>query len=199
MRIVAISGKAQHGKDTTAMLLKQELEAGGYKVLLIHYADLLKYMCKKFFGWDGQKDDEGRHILQHVGTDVVRKKKPDFWVDFVVSVIELFPDEWDYVLIPDCRFPNEIECLKATGQDVVHLRVCRDNFDSTLSAEQQKHPSETALDHVEPDYYIRNSGSLQDLHEALIQWLADINGGHQITIDEYLSSLEDEHKKAGDE
>jgi len=185
MRVITISGKAQHGKDTTAMFLKQALEANGYRVLLTHYADLLKYMCKQFFEWDGQKDERGRHILQYVGTDVIRKKKPDFWVDFVASVMELFPDEWDYVLIPDCRFPNEIQRLKAAGLDATHLRVRRENFISPLSAEQQAHPSEVALDDVTPDYYIDNSGSLKDLQENVIRWLVEFNGFHQTTIDEY--------------
>ena len=185
MRIIAISGKAQHGKDTTALFLKQALEADRYKVLITHYADLLKYMCKQFFGWDGNKDEHGRHILQYVGTDVIRQKEPDFWVGFVVSVLNMFPDEWDYVLIPDCRFPNEIEHLRESGFDVVHLRVRRDNFASPLSEEQQKHPSEVALDDVMPDFYIENKGSLKDLQDVIVQWLVDYNGYHQMTLDEY--------------
>lgn len=109
MQVIAISGKAQHGKDTSAKILKNMLEADGYRVLITHYADLLKYMCRTFFGWNGEKDDAGRHILQYVGTDIIRQKRPDFWVDFVTDVLALFPDDWDFVLIPDCRFPNEIE------------------------------------------------------------------------------------------
>ena len=49
MKVIAISGKAQNGKDTTAGLLKSALEADGYKVLITHYADLLKYICKQFW------------------------------------------------------------------------------------------------------------------------------------------------------
>lgn len=184
MKVIAISGKAQHGKDTTASFLKSMLEADGHKVLIAHYADLLKYICRQFFGWNGQKDEAGRHVLQYVGTDIIRKKKPNFWVDFLTSMIELFPDEWDYILIPDCRFPNEIEQLKNAGVDMIHLRIVRENFKSPLSAEQQQHPSETALDHVEPDYYIKNSGSLQDLQETIAQWLVGFNGLHQMTLDE---------------
>ena len=140
MKVITISGKAQNGKDTTAGLLKAALEADGYKVLITHYADLLKYICKQFFGWDGQKDDAGRHILQYVGTDIIRQKRPNYWVGFVTSILELFPNEWDYVLIPDCRFPNEIDYLKEAGLDTVNLRVVRKNFKSPLTPEQQVHP-----------------------------------------------------------
>ena len=106
MKIVCISGKAQHGKDTTAKLLEETLEAQGNRVLIAHYGDLVKYVCKTFFGWDGKKDEKGRTLLQRVGTDKIRAVSPDYWVDFIVSILDIFCDEWDYVLIPDTRFPT---------------------------------------------------------------------------------------------
>ena len=163
MQIICISGKAQHGKDTVAKLCQARLESAGKRVLILHYADLLKYICQQFFGWDGEKDEAGRQLLQYVGTDVVRKKQPEFWVDFVIQILKLFPKEWDYVLIPDCRFPNEIESLKQAGFATTHLRVIRPNFDNHLTKAQQQHPSETALDYTLPDQYLYNSGSLEDL------------------------------------
>lgn len=187
MRIIAISGKAQHGKDTTAGILKRQLEADGYNVLIVHYADLLKHICRSFFGWDGKKDDAGRHILQYVGTDIIRAKRPNYWVDFIIDVLNLFPDEWDYVLIPDCRFPNEIECLKKAGFDSIHIRVVRPNFVSPLTAEQQAHPSEIALDNSTPDYYIDNSGTLNDLEKVISDWVTELNGYHQLGMAEVVS------------
>ena len=44
MKVICISGKAQHGKDTSAKLIKMILEANGYKVLIAHYGDLVKYI-----------------------------------------------------------------------------------------------------------------------------------------------------------
>ena len=163
MKVVAISGKAQHGKDTTANFLKSELEANGCKVLITHYADLLKYICTAFFNWDGQKDEHGRQLLQYVGTDVVRAKRPDFWVEFVTGVLNLFDGQWDYVLIPDCRFPNEVTHLTYAGFDTFHVRVIRENFESPLTPEQQMHPSETALDDFPYSFMVLNYSSLADL------------------------------------
>lgn len=188
MKVITISGKAQNGKDTTAQLLKYALENDGNTVLITHYADLLKYICKQFFGWDGNKDGQGRHILQYVGTDVIRKDCPDYWVNFLIDLAHLFPNEWDYMLIPDCRFPNEIERLSEAGLDTVHVRVTRDGFESPLTPEQQSHPSETALDNIKPDYYISNNGSLQDLKNAVDNFLAELNGYHQVTVEEYMAS-----------
>ena len=161
-KIICISGKAQHGKDTTAAILKTALEHNGNKVLIFHYADLLKYLCKQYFGWNGQKDEAGRTLLQYVGTDVVREKQPDYWVNFAKDFLNLFIDEWDYVLIPDCRFPNEVEVMKSNF-DTMHVRVVRPNFTSPLSDEQKKHPSEVALDDYPYDERVLNKSSMMNL------------------------------------
>ena len=173
MKILAISGHAQNGKDTIAGLIRNQLKADGKSVLVTHYADLLKYMCRTFFDWDGNKDERGRHILQYVGTDIIRKQAPDFWVDFISNVLTYFNDNWDWVIIPDSRFPNEIEKLATNGFDVTHIRVIRPNFKSPLTAEQQKHPSETALDNVKPDFYIYNEGSLEELETKIKLWIEE--------------------------
>ena len=163
MKIVAISGHAQHGKDTTAAILKDTLEQNGHRVLVAHFGDLVKYICTTFFAWDGKKDEKGRSLLQKIGTDVIRTRDCDFWMRFIRNVVEFFPDEWDYVIIPDARFPNEIEGLRAHALDVIHLRVNRPGFDNGLTEEQRNHPSETALDHYKPDWLICNYGTFDDL------------------------------------
>lgn len=171
MKIVCISGHARNGKDTTAEILRNVLWSRGKRVLITHYADLLKFMCEKLFSWDGKKDEHGRHILQYVGTDIIRAQRPDFWVDFIIQELELFGDNWDYVLIPDCRFPNELERLKEEGHDVIHLRVSRPSTEE-LTKDQAAHPSETALDHSVPDYLIVNDGSLVDLTGMVLRFVA---------------------------
>lgn len=173
MNIICISGKARHGKDTVAELMKTALENKGSSVLLIHYADLLKWLCKEYFGWDGQKDDAGRTMLQHVGTEVVRKQEPDYWVNFVIHFVTLFKNEWDFVIIPDCRFPNEIDRWKDAGFDVYFFRVERPDFDNGLSDAQKSHPSETALDDYEPDLKISNDGDLERLRKR-VEKIADV-------------------------
>lgn len=172
MKVILISGKAQNGKDTAASILHSSLTNDGKKVLITHYADLLKFICKNYFGWDGQKDEKGRQMLQYVGTDVIRVKDPTLWVDFVAKMLKYFHSNWDYVIIPDCRFPNEITVM-SDAFDTVHLRVTREDFESPLTEEQLKHPSETALDNVEPDYYIPNNGTIKDLESTIIKWIKE--------------------------
>lgn len=187
MKVICISGKAQHGKDTTANFMKEVLEADGYTVLLTHYGDLVKYICKTFFGWNGVKDEYGRDLLQHVGTDVIRSQNPDYWVGFIHSILEFFPDEWDYVIIPDCRFPNEIDFMRNTGEDTIHIRVDRPDFESPLTIEQQQHISETALDDSVANYWISNTGSVDDLKDSVTFIINDITGYEQMVIEDFFN------------
>jgi len=173
MKVILISGHAQNGKDTIASLLENELTASGRKVLVAHYADLLKYICKTLFNWNGQKDEKGRRLLQYVGTDVIREKRPSYWVDFIADMLDLFGDNWDYVLIPDTRFPNEVERI-VEKFDSIHIRVVRENFVSPLTPEQQMHPSETALDNCDPDVLIYNDGSIQELKETIHYLISEV-------------------------
>lgn len=159
---ICISGQARHGKDTTAEIINDTLSSAGYSVLTIHYADLLKFICKTFFGWNGEKDEKGRTLLQRVGTDCIRAQDPDYWVDFVANAVRMFPNTWDFVIVPDTRFPNEIDRIADSGFPSVHLRVVRPGFDNGLTEEQNKHPSETALKDVMPDFWVENT-SMDDL------------------------------------
>ena len=176
MRIICVSGKAQHGKDTCAGIMQRLLEGRGKKTRIIHYADLLKYLCKTYFDWNGEKDDYGRTLLQRVGTDTIRAQKPSYWVDFVIDFLKLFPNEWDYVIIPDTRFPNEVFSMKEAFPDTIHVRINRPNFDNGLSIEQQNHISEIALDNTKPDEVIMNGGSLRSLLHSVNKFINMIGG-----------------------
>lgn len=166
MKVILISAKAQHGKDTSALILKEIYEAKNKRVLITHYADLLKYICRTFFNWNGEKDNYGRTLLQQVGTNTVCAKQPDFWVDFIISILNLFNESWDVVIIPDCRFVNEIEKMRANF-DTTLIRIVRPDFDNGLSEIQKQHLSETALDNFEFDHIVYNTGSLEDLKNKL--------------------------------
>lgn len=189
MRVVMISGKAGSGKDTTAKLMKEKLEARGYRVLITHFADPVKFVCQNFFGWDGNKDKFGRSLLQYVGTEGVRSKYEDFWVEFVMKVLSCFPNQYDYVLIPDARFPNEIQRTIDFFPGSVHIRIERPSYISALSEEQLAHSSETALDYVEPDTFIHNSGSIEDLSDVIDGWLDEYIGYYQLTFEEFMEKV----------
>lgn len=145
--IVCISGKARHGKDSFGEYLRRALIGKEKKVLVVHYGDLLKYIAQNFWGWDGKKNEAGRTLLQEVGTDIVRAQYPDYWVKFIAEQLEFSYGQWQYILIPDCRFENECGRLFDKERfDIKTVRVVRPNFDNGLTEEQKSHPSETSLD-----------------------------------------------------
>ena len=128
----------------------------------------------------------GRTTLQRWGTDIIRAKDANFWVNVIMNLISVLEDEFDYFILTDCRFPNEIlEFQKkynfTNNKNVaVSVRIERPDYKSELTLEQQQHPSETGLDNFEFDYYFQNVGSLEDLEvetEKLICWLEVENNG----------------------
>lgn len=171
MKVCCISAKARHGKDTAGEMLKAYLESKGYGVLIIHFADLLKFICTQFFGWNGAKNEAGRSLLQRVGTDIVGAKKPEYWAQFIVDFLKLFENEWDFVLIPDTRYPIEISTME-DNFDTVVLRVERPGFESNLTPEQKQHASEVSLDDYCFDAILYNDSSLEKFNEK-VEWFAD--------------------------
>ena len=167
-KIVLVSGCAQHGKDTFAGITRDLLEKEEKKTLIIHYADLLKFICTKFFGWNGEKDDAGRALLQTVGTDVIRAKDPDYWVNFVIKMLGFFEDEFEYVIIPDLRFPNEYDRMFEAGYDVTHVHVIRPDFDNGLTEDQKNHPSENDMGNYNVDYTVVNDGDIEALSRKAV-------------------------------
>lgn len=164
MKVICIAGKAQHGKDSLANALNKELIEKGKRVLVYHHADYLKYLCKQYFEWDGMKDEKGRTILQHIGTDIVRTKQPSFWVDTAIQFFNLFQEQYDYAVIPDCRFENECEAYKPIF-DTTTIRVYRPDFDNGLTKEQKEHSSETSLDDYHFDITVNCPSGLGNIEQ----------------------------------
>lgn len=166
MKIIIYSGKAQHGKSTAAEFTKKCLEEQGKKVMIFNYADYLKFILTKYYGWDRQKDEKGRTLLQKVGTGY-REKDPDFWVKHAKNLFDMVQDDFDYVVIGDARFKNEIEYVRKYFTTVA-VRIKRPRFDNGLTKEQQKHVSEVDLDKFNFDEVIHNRSDIQK-YEQLIE------------------------------
>ena len=162
--VILICGKARSGKDLFAQCLWSEMINDGQRPLILHYADILKYFCKQYLGWNGEKDEAGRTLLQHFGTEVVRNNSENCWVNIVKELVKGVHTEYDYVLIPDTRFPNETD-WSDTEFEFRTIRVTRPNVDKNmqLTAEQQQHASEIALDNFITDVTIPNDKDVAHL------------------------------------
>lgn len=111
-----------------------------------------------------------RLLLQLLGTDCGRIIiHPNIWVNATIADYKAISigkegDIIDYPdwIITDVRFPNEIKAIEDKGGIVVRI----DRYDLIYTT-ADNHPSETALDNHAFDIVITNSGSLDDLVEAV--------------------------------
>ena len=165
MKVIMISGKAGHGKDTVAQLMKEQLEQQGEKVLIIKFGDAVKWFAREYYGYTGIKDTKERALLQYIGTEMMRAYDEYYWGRIVSEFIAANKD-FTYALIPDWRFYTEREAILAANKKCYTLRIERPNFiNPNMTEEQLKHISETELDNYCFDYIIYNSGDLSDLRE----------------------------------
>lgn len=167
MKIITISGKAEHGKTESAKLLNNLFHENGYKSLILNYGGYVKYVCKTYYHWDGNKDEKGRKLLQEVGTDIGRKKDNDIWVNKLFYDVKTFCEDFDYIIIDDTRFENEVIIPTKLGFDVCSVRIKRCNFENHLTEEQRKHPSETSLDKFKFNYFISVDNNINSLNSCV--------------------------------
>lgn len=174
--IFIIAGKARVGKDTFAKILEQKIiesfQVDKDSILITHYADLLKYICSNYLGWNGEKDENGRTLLQNVGTNIIREIDPNYWVSFIKDVLKFFPDKWQYVIIPDGRFPNEIN-LDVDGYQTVKIFIKRKG--DFISTENASHQSEN-IPNVDYNFYLNNT-TIEEMNKYATILINTLKGG----------------------
>ena len=175
-KIFVISGKARHGKDTTAGYIKNYFENNGKKVINLQFSSYIKEYAKKISDWDGSEETKPRELLQVLGTEVIRKKIDEqFFIKRICSDIEVYSYFFDVIVISDARVPLELDVLKNKFENVYLLNVRRSNFDDGLTEEQRKHYTELALDDYNNfDKIIENSNTLKELELKVINYLEEI-------------------------
>ena len=165
MKVILISGKAGHGKDQFASFLKDALEAANKTVLIIKFGDAVKWMAKDYLGWNGEKDEHGRTLLQQFATDTMRTQYPTYWGEIVAKFIAA-ENKWDIVLLSDWRFENEFETIYKYNSDIITVRVNRFDsngklyYNSNMRNHQLTHISECELDNFNFEYIIENRNDL---------------------------------------
>ena len=167
MKIYVICGKARHGKDTTALAIKKAYSEK--KVINLSYGSYIKEFARNISDWDGSEETKPRELLQHLGTEVIRNNiDKDFFIKRLCNDIRVYSYYFDVITISDARFPDEILTPKKLFDDVITIKVVRDNFETSLSDDEQKHSTETALDNFNDyDYVIENNGSIEELDEKV--------------------------------
>ena len=170
VHLIGLSGRRGSGKDTVARLIQQLQPQRIWQIR--SFGDSIKSVCAALTGEEvapyytqrGKaelvptfKRTRGE-MLQQVG-QALRAWEPLVWVDAFLAGLP--PDA--FVLVPDVRYPNEADPIRARGGLV--LRVEGDPLHQRGDGTRDdNHPSETALDNY-PHFAatIRNNGSRDDL------------------------------------
>jgi len=124
MHYLGIAGRARSGKTTLANLVKSRLEARGATVVILPFAAPVKDIAYRM-GWDGEKDEKGRRLLQLIGTECGRECSGDYvWVSAWSRALSAKTEYWredTVVIADDVRFPNEVDIIRKRGGIVVAL------------------------------------------------------------------------------
>ena len=172
-----LHARAQSGKDTCAAIMKEEYEKRGKRVIIIAFADYVRWCLDKYYGVTDYKTPEGRTIIQHFATDLVRKNDPTFWGRTVGDLLRAIEDDFDYAIIPDWRFENEFGCLTSRFSPslIVKVLIDRPNNELTdnMTDAQRNHQSETELDNYKNfDYNISNEfNKLDETRKQIIKMI----------------------------
>lgn len=179
---IAITGKANTGKNTVAKLIFRELDNPRYSLCYkyLAFADPLKEMLriaypelprKWLYGSSkfranpipgASKDGNPytvRQALIDLGNDFGRARKPDIWLaNFDHRLQKWIKKDYDFIAVTDVRFRNEFDHLKKLG--FFQVRVYRDEHAKIDDV------SETNQDGIldsEFDYVIHNNSTLKVL------------------------------------
>lgn len=161
LKIIGFCGSAGAGKTECAKALQKRYK----RATVLSFADPIKAMAVKEFGWDGNKDDKGRILLQRLGTECGRAYNPELWVERLAQKIEEI-EAWKnprvdrLYVIDDVRFSNEAEFIKKQGGYII--RIYR-----PLSS-RSDHLSERGLPDWLIDGIIYNNRGIDELHASAI-------------------------------
>ena len=174
-KIIIVSGKARHGKDTICGYIKDYCDEHNLKSVNLAYGSYIKEYTKKITGWDGSEEtkEQVRPILQQIGTEIVRDTiDNDFFVKRLCDDIKVYSYFFDVVTISDARMENELEIPKQLFDNVILVNVKRENYESNLSTKEQKHRTEIGLDNYNNyDYKIINDSTLEELKNKVYEVL----------------------------
>ncbi len=186
MLVIGIAGKKRSGKDTVAQMLIHCAETAGIKATRRALADALKEECAAMvserlggsksiedifveMNTDGVKE-RYRLLLQWWGTEFKRGMVSDtYWVDTLREwILTNCNTDREMVLIPDIRFPNEVEMVKQLGGIVIQVQ--RPGIDTG-----DGHASEKALDDfTDWDTIVLNDSDLESLTSVISKFFATL-------------------------
>lgn len=175
--IVLINGVARSGKDTFAEMLVPYLCNNDKTGFILPNAFGVKEVASKVYGWNGDKDERGRSLLIDI-TNTGYKYDSMFWEKYANNHLKCLEKQikhkFDYVVVPDFRYPITQQYYNALGYRVVTIYVARPDYDNELGVNKYD-VSEMPMD-IDFDYTVINDSDLENLKEYAKRIAKDIRG-----------------------
>lgn len=190
MRIIAISGKKQSGKDTAAAIIAEFLGYTKYYPVPKKFAYGLKLAAAKILMCDVEdfeSEEEKskpaapwldpsitkRKFLQLLGTQIGHHIDPEIWIKRELYHLQhvVFPEKLGepVYIFTDIRFPAEANRLLGMGADLIRIH-------DPNPREVDTAPSETALDdYTFPTVLVNDKTSLDKYKDQLRTFLVAKN------------------------
>lgn len=125
----------------------------------------------------------GKHskLLQWWGTEFRRAQNPNYWIDKAVAVIRKFEDEIPngVVVVPDTRFFNEAQAIRALGGYTLNVTRLEENGSPYIDPSRDpSHTSETELESYNWDFRIasKNPKLTEKLAVATFEYIREFRG-----------------------
>lgn len=172
--IILIAGRARSGKSSLAQCLKLEFEQINKKVVFSPYTKYLKLYIEEITNKKINDNDKPRDLLQQISSKIIKGElsKNNFFIDRQIEDIEIYSYFADVIIIPDVRFPKEIEILKEKFPNIISIGIKRKDYISTLTKEQQEDITETALNYYNKyDFEVLNNTdtNLQEIAKKIVE------------------------------
>jgi hypothetical protein len=183
--LIGLMGRAGTGKDTVRSILEQDFGAEG-----IAFADPIRSMLGALLSehgfsteWMYQREKKEqpipglgfsyRHLVQTLGTEWGRSVDPDFWLRIATArVSALTASGATIIVVSDVRFPNEADWIKQQGGEL--WGIVRD-----MAEPVRDHESEREVSTIDPDQFIDNNGTVEDLWCVVSALMHKAEGGAQ--------------------
>lgn len=189
---IAISGKANSGKNTAATILQNILvgdyqyNSYGYGCKLMAFADPIKEIIRIMFPFlkkkwlygpskfrnqiiEGALDSENnpltiRRALLEIGTKVGRGYKDSMWLDvFTHRFNKEVAKNIGAVIVTDVRFRNEFDYLKELGFFLIRI-----NRETEVKINHSSETNQDQITNSEFDFVLNNNFGLEELTNTIV-------------------------------
>lgn len=183
---IGITGGIRSGKDTVADILVELINTlyMHNSKMVLGFADGIRDLMELFLP-ELLEGGKPRKAYQGIGQEL-RQHDPDVWVKYALKTMELndavFPET--HYIVKDVRQPNEAKALQERGFTIIKVVSDRSTRieralakGDVFNEEDLNHETEKAIDLINPDAIIYNSGTLDDLYESVKDFLLDYQDG----------------------